>query len=357
MEVTMKGEALDNANTEQDTQLQQVNENFSDHNAIWVTWEEHRRTRELARVFGAELHEMLFAGPYFLRVFVLAWRTLALLMKTRPAILFVQNPSVVLASWACLLRPFFGYYLIVDRHSNFKLHKLDSKELKYRVFYKFSGHSLRHADLTIVTNEPLVELLEEMGGRGFVMPDRFPELPLAEKRDLGPGKHALYICSFDDDEPVSEVMDAARLLGSGVTLHVTGKFSKAAPGVVDTAPDNVNFTGFISEEEYQSLLASVDTVLTLTTMPHTMQCGAYEAVTASRPLVFGPDKAMVQYFDKGCVVTELKAASIAKSIEQALNDCENLMAESKLLHRERSAWWNNNLKEFFGLVLNKIKSV
>ncbi len=278
----------------------------------------HRRTRELSGALGLELFELIFNGPYALRVAVLSLRTIATLARTRPSLLFVQNPSLFLASLVCLLRPLFGYRLVVDRHSSFKLDTMGSRSPKYRLFHLLSRYTVRTADLTIITNEPLKSLVEEWGGVGFVLPDKFPELPLARRIDLGPGRHVLFICTFSDDEPVADVLEAARLLGDGTTVHVTGNVQGKRPDLPGQAPPNVHFTGFLPEDEYQSTLASCDVVLALTTKPHIMQCGAYEAVSAHRPLVIGPDEAMVQYFSKGRIATEIDSVSIAAALKEAL---------------------------------------
>lgn len=257
---------------------------------------------------------------------------------------------MVLASWVGFLKPLFGYYLIVDRHSNFKIHTLQSKSPKYRIFHWLSRYSLRKADLSILTNQPLVDMVNKMGAEGFVMPDRFPRLPLAEVQDLGEKSHVLFICTFADDEPLDEVIKAAELLGDEVLFHVTGNPAKAESGIVSSAPSNIVFEGYLAEKDYQSLLASVDVVLTLTTMPHTMQCGAYEAVAAFRPLVFGPDNAMVEYFSQGRVVTQLDGKSIAASISEAIKRGDQLKHEARQLHSERSEWWDKNLKSFYSRV-------
>jgi hypothetical protein len=307
---------------------------------IWVAWESHRRSRELAQELGLEIHELLFNGPYMIRALVLCWRTILLLRRNRPGVLVVQNPSMILAALAGLLRPLFGYFLVIDRHSNFKLHTTGSLSLKYKAFHALSGYSIRKADLTIVTNQVLCRLVDQQGGCGFVLPDKFPELPRAQVRSLGPGHHILYVCSFDEDEPVEAVLAAAELLREDFRFHVTGNFRK--PGwkeIVSSAPANVRFMGFVAEDEYQSMLVSCQVVVTLTNLPHIMQCGAYEAVAAGTPLVFGPDQAMVEYFSRGCLSTELDPASIAQAIGAAAGDRTRLGAEIRNLRQERDADW------------------
>jgi glycosyltransferase involved in cell wall biosynthesis len=138
---------------------------------------------------------------------------------------------------------------------------------------------------------------------------------------------------------VADVLDAARALGSGFTVHITGNQAKADAGLVDSAPDNVQFTGFLPEEAYQSLLTSCDVVLTLTIIPNIMQCGAYEAVSAGKPLVMGTDKAMSDWFFKGRVTTEISGSAIAEALGLAVRDREKLQNETSALRIERGRDW------------------
>ncbi len=309
-------------------------------NRIWISWEAHRRSRELARELGFDLHELLFNGPYFVRALVLSWRTVKLLWRERPRILVVQNPSMILAALVALFLPVFRYFLVVDRHSNFKLHTVASRNPKFQLFHTLSDFSIRQADLTIVTNGFLHDLIEEKGGRGFVLPDKFPDLPSKETQHLGPGNHILYICSFDDDEPVQEVLAAASNMGSEYIFHITGDFRKPkGQDIVSAAPPNVILLGFLLEEEYLIRLHSCDVVVTMTKFPHIMQCGAYEAVAAEKPFVFGPDQAMVDYFSKGCISTVLDPDSISDAIARAVKDQPRLIEEIRELKSERGRDW------------------
>jgi hypothetical protein len=95
----------------------------------------------------------------------------------------------------------------------------------------------------------------------------------------------------------------------------------------------------LPEEAYQSLLTSCDVVLTLTIIPNIMQCGAYEAVSAGKPLVMGTDKAMSDWFFKGRVTTEISGSAIAEALGLAVRDREKLQNETSALRIERGRDW------------------
>ncbi|MBK9304718.1 MAG: hypothetical protein IPM94_12800 [bacterium] len=195
--------------------------------AIWIAWEKQRRTTELAGVLDVPLYRYLFRGPYALRSIVVLAQSFLQLCRKRPEILIVQNPSIVLAAFACFMRSPFRMRVLVDRHSNFKLETLASRKLTFRVFHALSRYSVRRADMTIVTNEYLRDIVRAWGGRAIILPDKLPALDSSRKRDLGPGWHVLYICSYDEDEPLDLVLEAARLLGKARAFIVSGNHSRA----------------------------------------------------------------------------------------------------------------------------------
>jgi len=312
--------------------------------AVWIAWERQRRTTELARILNVPLVRELFEGPYPIRIPVVIVRTIVELIRRKPRVVIVQNPSVVLASLVCVLKPLFGFRVIVDRHSNFKFETVESSNPKYKVFHSLSRHSLRNADLTVVTNEFLANVVRNEGGRAHILPDAIPVLQRNDAKDLGPGGHVLYVCSFDRDEPLEMVLDAARTLDPEVTFHVSGNHRHADRALLDTAPPNVRFLGFLSDEEYATTMASVDVVLTLTTQSHTMQCGAYEAISLEQPLVFADHEEMKDYFHKGVVVTDLTGQDIARAIGQAVEQKTKLKQEAGELKKELIRDWEGDFE-------------
>ncbi len=312
---------------------------------LWVSWERHRRSRELAAALGCELVELDARAPWAARVLVLSGRTAALLLRKRPRLLIVQNPSIVLATMACLLRPLLRYRLVVDRHSNFFEETLAAPSLKFRLFHFLSRYTVRRADLTIVTNAPLRELLESWGGRGFILPDKLPALTLAQPRRLEGERSVVFVCSHSFDEPLAEVLAAARLLGASFRVYVTGDSRLSDRKLVGTAPENVVFTGWLEEAAYQSLLASADVVLALTHLPNTLLCGAYEAVSLGQALVISDHEALTGYFGRAAVAAGSSPRALAAAIEKAVRERTRLRAATAALATELEADWKRRFVE------------
>ncbi len=310
-----------------------------DNPRIWVTWERHRRSQELATALGCDLHTLTSNLPYGLRVFALSAKTTLLLSRLRPRTLFIQNPSLILATLACCLRPLLRYRLVVDRHSNFILRTLKPPRILGWVFDRLSRFTNRHADLTIVTNEVLKDLVSEWHGRGFVLQDKLPTMNQAEPW-LSRGLHNFtFVGTFSADEPVDNVVAAARLLPDDYIVHITGNTALAKPGLLGDAPPNVVFTGYLPESSYQGLLAASDAVLGLTTRPHTLLCCAYEAVALHRPLVLSDHEDLLAYFHRGVIPTDNSPASLAAAMREAAERRDELVAEAGMLAEDLSRDW------------------
>ena len=310
---------------------------------IWITWERQRRSLELAKRLGCELHLLETGAPYLLRALLLGLKTLRILSR-RPGVVYVQNPSILLAALAALMRPALGYVLVVDRHSNFKLHTSRNPWPKWRLFHQLSRYSVPRADLTIVTNQRLAALIQAWGGRPFVLPDPLPELPQARRRDLGEPT-VVCVSSFGTDEPIAEVLSAAGIVGEGLRVVITGNPAKLPEEVKRRAPANVRFSGFLAEEEFQELIASCDAIMALTTQPNTLLCAGYEAVALGQPMILSDQEDLVSYFAKGRVATRNDAESIAAAMATAVAEREALRAECRDLAVELERSWSLRFDE------------
>lgn len=295
-------------------------------NIIWVTWEDHRRSRELAEAFDAKYCPLLDKRSRYYRYVALAIRTLKLLKVERPTTVFCQNPSIVLATLLCLVKRVFGYRLIVDRHTNFKFKTLNSKRPVWLLFNALSRFTTRAADLTIITNDYLKEFVENWGGTGFVLPDKLPCLNLRERRVLDGEYNFAFICTFSEDEPYEDIVQSAHLLSDDVHIYITGNYKKwkrYTSGEI-TIPSNVHLEGFLKEKDYQALIGSVDALIVLTDMDYTLNCGAYEGVELGKALILSDTPTIRAYFSKGVVYSRYDKQSIAASIALVVQDIDAL---------------------------------
>lgn len=317
---------------------------------VWITWERQRRSQELSEAFNAHLFEVIVEKNYLLRLLLCSFETFRILKKEKPDLVFVQNPSLILAALACVLKPLFGYRLVVDRHSNFDMEAVTSSKPLQIILQRMSDYSLRAADMTIVTNAWLSSLTHKIGGKAVILPDKIPNLDRARNMQLTGRHNVLFISTFAEDEPLKEVIEAALLLGEDYVIYVTGNSKRADPQLIHSSPKNVIFTGYLEESSYQSHMAAADVVLGLTTRPHTLLCGAYEAVALGRPMVLSSHDALLQYFSKGRIATDNSPQSIASAIREAVLRKEQLEVEVRQLRRQIGDAWDRCFDRIRGSV-------
>ena len=146
---------------------------------VWIAWEKQRRSLELSKVFNCSLYIFDYSG--WLRYPKCCYQTLVVCLKIRPDVLFVQNPSMILAVFACFIKFFIRFKLVVDRHSSFRVGKSYVSAIDRSFFLRnldriLNRISVGYADLTIVTNDYLAQVVEDYGGRPAILPDKIPDL-------------------------------------------------------------------------------------------------------------------------------------------------------------------------------------
>lgn len=316
-------------------------------NKIWITWDDHRRSRELSRAIGAEYIVLTSKSLRLIRYMKLSYQTFSVISRKKPDVVFCQNPSLILACFLCSIKPLFRFYLVVDRHSNFKFGTENSSSLKWRAFHFLSDYSLRKADLTIVTNRQLSNVVEKKGGRVTVLPDKIPDFVQPRSNRQLPEKYKfLFICTFSDDEPVTEVLESFKKMGPEYGLYVTGNSSNFRHLERYQNFGNIHFLGFISDVDYVSYLFSCDATIILTSMIMTLNCGSYESIAAQKPQIISGTEVIREYFYKGAYhLQSFDPIEITKGVKAVSNNLRKLKSEIKDLHNEIDRNWRSDFEE------------
>jgi glycosyltransferase involved in cell wall biosynthesis len=173
-----------------------------------------------------------------------------------------------------------------------------------------------------------------------------PAAPASKGIELRSKHNIAYICTFSDDEPYRQVIESAKYLPKDVTIYITGNSNKLNPEIKQMTPENIVFTGFISEREYWELLSSVDVIIALTDRQNCLLCGAYEAVAVGKPIILTSTTALKQFFHKGCVYTLNDERSISRGILNALSNIQTLLDDISALKDELDNSWLLKASEF-----------
>lgn len=315
---------------------------------IWIAWEKQRRSVELSKCFHCDLFLIIKNG--LLRYPISIVKTFLIIRRENPDILFVQNPSMVLAIFATtFFRLFFKYYVVVDRHSNFLL----TSKKRYFIFEAFfhflSFVTIKYADLTIVTNDLLANVIDVLGGSAKVLPDKIPLMEPTNHSKLYGDKNILIISSFAGDEPIPEIVNASlELEEENVKFYFTGNFNKYS-NVNLLKNNNIILTGFIPERDFVNLLFSVDAVMVLTTMEYTLLCGCYEAISASQILITSDTLTLRSLFD-GAIFVKNTGHSIANGVRYAFENKQKNIKNISILKNNMSESWEDQFSEICGKI-------
>ena len=233
-----------------------------------------------------------------------------------------------------MLRGVGGYSLIVDAHNE----AVEPHENPQPWIVWLSRWVIRRADLTIVTNRQLAQIVRQRGGRPFTLPDRIPApAPGGPAQVLKGGFNVAVIATFAKDEPMEAIFEAVR--GGEIEVYVTGDSRKLDAGLARRVPPNVHFTGFLAEHDYWDLLRSANGIVDLTLKPDCLVCGAYEALALGKPLLLSANAASIELFDGSAVFTDNSPADIRRALDRLRVEQARLAAAAQLKRSELVERW------------------
>lgn len=327
---------------------------FNPKDGIWITWERQPRNISMAKMLNIQLHELIVNRSRLIKYPILLIRTVFLLIKRQPKFIFVQNPSIVLSFLAVIIGKIFPVVVIVDAH-NSGIYPLEGKSL---ILNYIAKKIIQYAHAIIVTNKNIANYVRDCGGVAIVFPDPLPHYHFAKRPSINTDVNVfLFICTWADDEPYFEVIDAFSALGDNFHLRITGKFSKRlTKEYVDALPKNITLLGFISEEQYQQELAAADFTIDLTLRSNCLVCGAYESIAMEVPAIVSDTILNREIFDMGFAYAE----NSSESIKSTAIDCafrKALLGQDivvmKKNHLERIEQYRKNLLDVLNGSLEK----
>jgi glycosyltransferase involved in cell wall biosynthesis len=316
---------------------------------IYITWDRYSsRSDSTAYFFQARSYciesikiPLKFYLP--LKYTLAALRTVTILYRERPDIIFVQNPPpiAVLVVWFyCLL---FGSKYIPDTHSG----AFTSK--RWALFLWLYRFLSKRALTNILHNDYFVNRVKEWGASAVNLGAVPRQMKTGKIYPLRDGFNAVFPCSFSGDEPVEEVILAAGELRN-VNFYITGNLSRAPKELTKNVPSNIVFTDFLPHEDYVALLKACNVVICLTNRDLTNQSGAYEAIAIGRPIIVSNWPLLREIYYRGTVHIDNKSISLVNAIKAIQNNYAHYLDEIKLLKEEGLSNWEKNHSELLNLL-------
>lgn len=164
----------------------------------------------------------------------------------------------------------------------------------------------------------------------LLLPDDLPEVTQALPQPASDRPRVLVAGGLDDQEPVRETLEAARLLPD-VEFVVTGEEHRVLAHVRATAPPNVIFSGYLAYPQFLGQLKAADVVAAFSLDPHIMNRAAFEAIGLSCPLILSDFPGLRARFGDAAIFCTNEPAAMAAAVRQALDQKEALSVRSRAL--------------------------
>ena len=312
---------------------------------LFISWAPNcSRSDMLARLLGGDSKmiyvERLGSKPatVWLKYLLQMAMTWKLLRRERPAVVMMMVPPV----FVCI--PVYLYCLLFKARYITDTHTAAFTMSRWKPLLFLNAWFYRRALTNIVTNAHLAETVKSWRAPCLVIAD----LPVSfEKVEAFPVNGRLtvtVICSFNPDEPLDNIWQAARELRD-VDFYVTGKLKDAPAHFISAKPDNMRFTDYLPLARYAGLIQASHAVMVLTTRDHTMQRGAYEAMALGTPIITSDWPLLRETFAKGALFVDNSPSSLAAAVRKLHSIWPELKAAIQEQRTERRGAWSEKEKQ------------
>ena len=305
--------------------------------STFIAWTRYnRRSAILAEQFGASMHHIYYGRPEdtnaLIRYLVQSWRSWRVLLQERPDVVFVQNPPIFIIFVAYFYSLLFRARYVIDSHTGaFITDPWRSLLWLHKWFSK-------RAAATIIHNKDQESFAQEWQVPYCVMGFILGTYPAGNAYPLPEGFNVAFVCSFNGDEPVELVFEAAESLPE-VNFFITGDYQRLSKERQALRPANCHFTGFMDYDDYVGLVRRVDAMLVLTTRNNTLLMGGFEAISLERPLIVSDSPILRNYFPLGTVYTPNTAVGITQAVREAEERQATLQIEIRQLKQQLDQEW------------------
>lgn len=302
-----------------------------------VAWTRFQpRTSALASALGGQARFFGdgIAGPRVaIRPFsyvIKGFRTWSVLSRDNPQTVLVITPPVFAPFLAWLWCLVHRRQLVVDCHTG----AFHSRKWAWaRPLHRWL---LRRVRVVLLHTDELEAMVTGWGARAMVLPDDLPNPSEASPQPQGVGRRVVIAGSFDSNEPVADVIEAARLLPE-VEFRFTGDPALLSEKLRADAPRNVVLTGYLAYPVFLGELLAADVVGVFSTDPRIMNRAAFEAVGLGRALVLSDLPGLRGRFGNAALFSSNEPAAIAAAVSRALDTEEELAKRSVALDTELRA--------------------
>lgn len=310
--------------------------------SLMIAWVGYQRRADTMKQYWAYdiLHlpnkfKKKYARP--LDYLIKSFKTIKALFVGAPEIVWVQLPP------SPVLHIALAYKFLVNRRLKIIADAHNSLLRKQWLTFPGTVSLLNRIDAVVVHNFKVKEELSQAGVNAeniFILEDLPCDFKVPPTSDHQT-PYVLFPCSFDIDEPIEVVINAAKEMPH-VDFLITGKHEgKLSEALIKSMPANIKLTGFLSKSIFEQLLCNANVVLGLTTRDNVQLSVANEAVSAGRPMALSNTTVLRSLFSDAAVFVEtLDPLSIKFGISQLVENEQLYTEKSALLKAKRITRWN-----------------
>ncbi|MCL4251402.1 MAG: hypothetical protein KJ065_24840 [Anaerolineae bacterium] len=315
---------------------------------VWAPSE--TRTANYARQLNSPLyfiHYLLYKRPWIapFKYLLQAAKTFQVLFKNRPRVVYVTNPPVFAPLCVLVYCKLTGAQFVMDTHPP----SLYADRWRWSVpLQRFVS---RFALMNVTDQERFKALFESWGAKALVLenPPKTPQFNAVKSEEHADRFKVAVVNTFAVDEPLDIILQAARQLPNA-HFYITGDKGLAKPGVIENAPGNVSFTGYLRGDDYWNLLNNARAVMVLTTYPYSLLGGAQDSVSLHVPIILSDQPVLREYFTGGTVFVENTTDGIVKGVRQMMENEEQFKREVVDLRQVQKDKWEHNFQQLLTLI-------
>jgi len=273
-----------------------------------IAWRKlSRRSELLAQALNGNILFFKDNLPY-VRAIV---KTFVSVLRQKPRVLLLQLPQGPLLLEAYLLKKLVGCKIIADVHTGFVL----NTDWRGLVLNAPFTRLLSLADIVVAHNETQIDIIPKNAkNKTIVVYDPWNFIPTKGKADKQEN-YMVFPASFAPDEPLEEIIEAVNTSNQPVKLYITGNW-KRMPELKKYETEKIQFTGFLSNREFNNLLSGASAIITGTTREYTTMMSAWEAIAYNKPLVVTATKTLKTMYPHSVIFYNWKSKqSIIKALQ------------------------------------------
>lgn len=283
---------------------------------IFLTWNDSRRSKSLSTRLG--IRRVLYVAqrggvPRHLLGTV---QSVAFLARERPKLVWYQFSFLLALTLAAYARVMGRgrIRLVADLHT--KALRREGHGFVRRIALPLKRWALGSCQCTLVTNpEDAKYARVRLGITPVTLPDPLPEVPdCPEAWSTDLSVDVVFICSFSEDEPVPLILEVCRRLSPRLSTAVTGNVRLLGKYFRGELQRVTRATGFLTEDDYWSILRHASCIVDLSLDPAALPCGAYEAIAVGKKPVVAYSESIVKILGNCATYTRLNPDDLERTV-------------------------------------------